>query len=56
MIQKITDEQLDLYMTLFRGRSDVFPRYWEKNDKSGYSPAYSFNWDEFMRHKQKVVH
>ena len=53
MFQKITDEQLDLYRLLFKGRTDVFPRYWEKNGKSGYSPAYSFNWDEFMSHKQK---
>lgn len=53
MAQKITEDQLDLYLSLFKGRPDVFARYWEKNDRSGYSPAYSFNWNEFLAHKQK---
>ena len=48
-----TDEQIKLYSSLFRGRTDVFARYWEKNDHSGYSPAYSFDWNEFLAHKQK---
>lgn len=49
----ITDQQLELYMSLFRGRKDVYARRWEKNGKSGYSPAYDFNWDEFMAHKRR---
>lgn len=40
-------------MSLFRGREDVYARRWEKGDKSGYSPAYDFNWDEFMSHKRR---
>lgn len=48
-----TDAQIDLYATLFRGRPDVYARYWEKDGRSGYSPAYSFNWNEFLAHKQK---
>ncbi|OGZ71647.1 MAG: hypothetical protein A2998_01060 [Candidatus Staskawiczbacteria bacterium RIFCSPLOWO2_01_FULL_37_25b] len=47
----ITEEQLNLFLSLFRGRLDVYARRWEKNGKSGYSPAYSFNWVEFMEFK-----
>ena len=48
----VNDEQIILFASLFRGRSDVYARYWEKNGHSGYSPAYSFNWTEFMAHKR----
>ncbi len=48
----VNDEQIALFSSLFRGRSDVYARYWEKNGRSGYSPAYSFNWNEFMAHKR----
>ncbi len=48
----ITPEQVDLFASLFRGRPDTYARYWEKNGRSGYSPAYSFNWNEFMAHKR----
>ncbi len=47
-----TSEQVDLFASLFRGRSDAFARYWEKDGRSGYSPAYSFEWNEFMAHKR----
>jgi len=40
-------------MSLFRGRADVYARHWEKDGRSGYSPAYEFNWDEFMAHKRR---
>jgi len=49
----INDQQLELFMSLFRGREDVYARRWEKNDRSGYSPAYDFNWNEFMLHKRR---
>lgn len=39
-------------MTLFRGRSDAYARRWEKDGRSGYSPAYDFNWEEFISHKR----
>ena len=49
MIQ-VSDDQLNLYLSIFKGRTDVYARYWEKNGRSGYSPAYSFDWDEsFLR-------
>ncbi|MDE2218359.1 MAG: DEAD/DEAH box helicase [Patescibacteria group bacterium] len=47
------EQQLELYMSLFRGRTDVYARHWEKDGRSGYSPAYEFNWDEFMAHKRR---
>jgi superfamily II DNA or RNA helicase len=49
----ISPEQLRLYMSLFRGRNDIYARRWEKDGKSGYSPAYEFNWQEFMAFKAK---
>jgi len=49
----VTTEQVLLFRSLFHGRQDVYARYWEKGDKHGYSPAYKFNWQEFMAHKAK---
>lgn len=44
-------EKLKIFSNLFRGRKDVYPRYWEKNGGSGWSPAYSFDWMEFNKHR-----
>ncbi|MBI5421318.1 MAG: DEAD/DEAH box helicase family protein [Parcubacteria group bacterium] len=49
----ISEQQFGLFMSLFRGRTDVYARRWEKEGKSGYSPAYDFDWDEFMAHKRR---
>ncbi|EFK95071.1 Type III restriction enzyme, res subunit:DEAD/DEAH box helicase [sediment metagenome] len=46
-----TPEQLAVYRSIFRGRDDCYARYWEKNGRSGYSPAYSLNWQEFKQHQ-----
>jgi len=46
-------EKIILYRTLFRGRSDVYSRRWEKTDKSGWMPAYSFDWNEFNTHRAR---
>ena len=51
MIQTITEEQLDLYQSLFRGRTDVYARHWEKNGQSNYSPAYDVNWTAYDKYK-----
>lgn len=37
----INEQQLELYMSLFRGRTEVYARRWEKNGQSGYGPAYA---------------
>src|SRR3989338_5773204 len=49
----ISEQQLELFMSLFRGRADVYALHWEKDGRSGYSPAYEFYWDEFMAHKRR---
>jgi hypothetical protein len=47
------DQQIKLFMSLFRGRDDVYARRWEKDGRSGYTPAYEFDWTEFMAHKRR---
>ncbi|HUD45068.1 MAG TPA: DEAD/DEAH box helicase family protein [Patescibacteria group bacterium] len=49
----ISFEQIQLFMSLFKGRNDIYARRWEKNGKSGYSPAYELNWQEFAAFKAK---
>lgn len=49
----ITEKQLDTYRSLFAGRTDAYARHWEKNGRSGYSPAYDFDWHEFLAHKNR---
>ena len=47
------EDKITLYRSLFRGRDDIFARRWEKDGKSGYSPAYSFDWNEFNAHRTR---
>jgi len=49
----INEEKLNLYMSLFKGRSDIYAKRWEKYGKSGYTPAYRFDWNEYLNHKAK---
>lgn len=49
----ITTDQIQIFMSLFRGRTDIYAKRWEKNGKGGYSPAYQLNWSEFMAFKAK---
>lgn len=51
--QSITESQLNLYQSLFRGRVDVYARYWEKNGQANYSPAYDVNWTAYNNFKTK---
>src|SRR5437867_12022726 len=56
MIEIVTPRNLqniELFMSLFQGRGDVYARRWEKDGRSGYSPAYEFNWDEFLAYKRR---
>lgn len=46
-------DKIRLYRSLFRGCNDIFAKRWEKGSKSGYSPAYSFSWDEFNTHRAR---
>jgi len=45
--------QVGIFQSLFKGREDAFAVRWEKDGKSGYVPAYDFNWDKFAEHKLK---
>lgn len=47
----IPQDQISLYKNLFKGREDVFAVRWQKNEKSGYMPAYDLDWNEFARHR-----
>ena len=46
-------EKLTIYHNLFNARTDIYARRWQKNDKNGWSPAYSFDWNEFNSHRAK---
>jgi len=49
----IDEQKISRFMSLFRGRTDVYARRWEKDGISGYSPAYEFDWSKFMVHKRR---
>jgi len=46
-------EKLAVYHNFFNTRTDVYARRWEKNERSGWSPAYSFDWNEFNTHRAR---
>src|SRR5262249_29087908 len=39
------ESKVALFRNLFRGRDDVYPVRWERNGKTGYSPAGIREWD-----------
>ena len=43
MKQYSRKEKVNLIRNLFKGREDVFARYWEKGNKKGYMPAYQYD-------------
>src|SRR5579862_1922261 len=49
----ITIEQVQLFISLFKGRNDIYARRWEKDGKSGYSPAYEVDWTAYREFKAK---
>jgi len=48
---KITNQHISIFWSLFKGRTDVFAKRWEKNGKSGYMPAYDVDWNKYKKHK-----
>ncbi len=49
------DKKISLFKALFRGREDVFPRYWEnKAGKKGYNPACANNFKKGCAHLKKL--
>ena len=49
-------EKVALFRRLFRGRTDVFPKYWEnpKTKKKGYSPACANEWVRGVCEKPRI--
>ena len=50
------DEIIKAFLSLFKGREDIFAARWEKDGRSGYMPAYDLNWDEFSKFKGLVFY
>lgn len=48
-----TEENIQLFRSLFKGRDDVFAIRWEKGNKSGYMPAYAFDPYRYRAHQMK---
>lgn len=49
------EEKINLFLSLFKGRSDVYAKRWEKSDgKGGYSPVCLNEWDKVLCHKPKT--
>lgn len=54
-IELTTDEKVQLFRSLFRGRSDVYPVRWEnKVGKAGYSPACANEWRVNVCEKPRI--
>lgn len=51
-----SEEKIYLFRSLFRGREDIYPRYWEskKTGKKGYSPVCKNEWKKTLCGKPKV--
>ena len=49
----VTNEQIKLFRSFFCGREDIFATRWEKNGKSGYMPAYTFDPYMYKMHRMK---
>jgi superfamily II DNA or RNA helicase len=50
------EEKIKIFMSLFRGRTEVFPKRWDnaKAGKSGYSPACSNEWIRGVCNKPRI--
>lgn len=46
-----TNDHINTFRSLFKGREDVFAVRWEKGNKSGYMPAYFYDPYRFRIHK-----
>ncbi len=48
---EIPDKLKEVYRMLFRGRENVYAIRWEKDEASGYRPAYIVDWEGYNKHK-----
>ena len=55
-IDPVTTDRIRLFMSLFRGRNDVFPKRWDnvKTGRSGYSPACGNEWAKGICNKPRI--
>ena len=44
-------QNIELFKSLFRGRTDIYAVRWEKDERSGYMPAYKVDWSDYNKHK-----
>jgi superfamily II DNA or RNA helicase len=44
-------ENISLYKSLFKGRTDIYAVRWQKNERNGYMPAYKVDWSDYNKHK-----
>ena len=42
---------IPLYKSLFKGRTDIYAVRWQKDERSGYMPAYKVDWSDYNKHK-----
>ncbi len=49
----VSQTNINLFKSLFRGREDVYAVRWEKDDRNGYMPAYKIDWSDYNQHKAK---
>ena len=42
---------IELFKSVFRGRTDLYAIRWEKEGRSGYMPAYKVDWSDYNKHK-----
>lgn len=52
-MDEIFPNQIQLFQSVFKGREDVFAVRWEKENKSGYMPAYFYDPYMYRTHKIK---
>lgn len=50
-MNEYTNEHINTFRSLFKGREDVFAIRWEKGNKSGYMPAYQYDLYHYRIHK-----
>jgi hypothetical protein len=55
-VPRTPSEKVDLFLSLFRCREDVYPKRWEnsKNGKQGYSPACDLEWVKPLCQKPSI--
>ncbi len=46
-----TIKDIELFKSFFKGRQDIYAIRWEKEDKSGYMPAYKIDWTDYRKYK-----